>query len=183
MSTHASRQLARTVLGTLLLAGCTSGTEPVGMTAERAVVTLTEVSPANGALGVDPAAPVVLRFSHPMMSGMQGLVLLHEGAITGGSVDGVAVWSTDRTTLTFRAAVPLRAGSTYFLHVAPGMMDASGRRLDLAGAMSLGGMMAGTSASGGAMMGGESMMTGGMMGGGSQMGAGPGGVVFSFSTR
>lgn len=183
MSTHASRQLARTVLGTLLLAGCTSGAEPVGMSAERTVVTLTEVSPANGALGVDPAAPVVLRFSHPMMAGMQGLVLLHEGAITGGSVDGVAVWSPDRTTLTFLAAAPLRDRTSYVLHIAAGMMDASGRRLDLAGAMSLGGMMAGTSPSDGAMMGGGSMMTGGMMGGGSRMSAGPDGVVFTFTTR
>lgn len=183
MSIHASRQLARTVLGTLFLAGCTSGAEPVGMSAERAAVTLTEVSPANGAFGVDPAAPVVLRFSHPMMADMQGLVLLHEGAITGGPVDGVGTWSADRTTLTFLAAVPLRDRATYVLHVAPGMMDASGRRLDLARAMRLGGMMTGTSPSAGAMMGGESMMTGVMMGGGSQMGAGPVGVFFTFTTR
>lgn len=183
MCPYPSRLIAPTLLGVLLLVGCTSGAEPLGMSSERASVTLTEVSPANGAFGVDPAAPVVLRFSHPMMAGMQGLVLLHERDLAGRSVDGIGTWSADRTTLTFLAAVPLRDRTTYVLHIAPGMMDASGRRLDLASAMRLGEMMAGESMSAGGMMGGESVMPGAMMGGGSGMGQRPVGVAFTFTTR
>ncbi|MBX9927794.1 MAG: Ig-like domain-containing protein [Gemmatimonadaceae bacterium] len=183
MRTKPSRLLARAVVGTLLLAGCTSGSEPVGMSAERTVVTLTEVSPANGALGVDPTAPVLLRFSHPMMVGMQRLILLHEGTISGGVVDGVGTWSADRTTLTFLAALPLRDRTNYVLHVAPGMMDVSGRPLELARAMSLGGMMADSAPSARAMMGNGSMMAGAMMGRASRTGPHSAGMLFAFTTR
>lgn len=169
----------------LLVAGCTdSGTAPdvtEAPTALRAVV------PEGGAVGVDPGAPVVVGFDHPMMPGMEDFAILHEGDVTGPEVPGTWTMSSDLLTLTFAPATPLAPATEYTIHIAGGMMDAEGNHVDLE---THGGQMGGEWAT-------EGMMGGGMMGGGTMGGAMGGdhmgsgwqhptndtfGMVFSFTT-
>ncbi|MGW8267442.1 MAG: Ig-like domain-containing protein, partial [Longimicrobiales bacterium] len=68
----------------ILAVGCSDGgTEPG--TEETVLLSLI---PQGGATGVDPNAPVVIRFSHPMMQGMEEYVDVHEGAVEGPLVPG-----------------------------------------------------------------------------------------------
>ena len=142
------------------------------------------LSPANAATGVDPAKPVVVTFSRSMMMGMESLVVLHEGSVTGPAVSGVSSWSSDRTVLTFMPASPLKAHTSYVLHFAPSLKSAAGQSINLAACSSLGGQYAS-----GTMMGiaaGGGMMNGawgsGMMGDGWRSADGTYGMVFGFTT-
>lgn len=175
----APRTLA--LLAALLVAACSATTDPGTRTAERAIVQ--SVVPAGGATGVDPTAPITVRFNHPMMQGMEMLVVLHEGSVTGPQVEGAAAWSTDRTQLTFTPTAPLKPSTTYVLHFSPNMKDASGNTLDW---QRCAGAVGGTAANGG-MFGGGMMGSGmgpGMMGAGWQptSGAWGYGMLVTFTT-
>ena len=166
------------------LAACNSMGRTVAPNTSGEAVVVLALSPANATTGVDPAKPIVITFSRGMMSGMESRVVLHEGSVTGPSVVGVAAWSTDRTTLTFTPSSPLKARTTYTVHLSPGLMSGSGQSIDLRTSMQLGGMYAT-----GSMMGvaqGAGMMNGswgpGMMGDGWRASDGTYGMVFAFTT-
>lgn len=132
-----------------------------------------EVVPANGVTGVDPTRPITITFTHPMMQGMESLVVLHEGSVTGPVVSATSSWSVDQRSLTVTPAAPLKAGMLYVLHLAPDLRDASGTLLDHAQCAGLGGQ----NVTGGMMMG------GGMMGSGWQSVNSSYGMIFTFTTR
>lgn len=143
--------------------------------------TLAAIQPASAATGVAPNAPIMLRFSHAMMTGMEMFVILHEGSVTGAVVPATATWSADRTTLTLTPQAPLKGATKYLVHLSPSLQDAAGHQINL----SPGAMMGGQSVSGG-MMGATSMMNGqwgpGMMGNGWQAANGTYGMIFTFTT-
>jgi hypothetical protein len=172
--------LTSIVLGSLLLAGCSSGGDPLTISS-GSDVRLVSVQPASGAVGVDPTASLVMRFSAPMMAGMDQLVMIHEDSAGGPAVPISLQWSAERTMLTLQPSSPLQPASGYVLHLAPGMMDAAGHMLDL----SPGAMMGGVWTSGN-MMARQSMMSGdrvdGMMGTGWRPGDTRPGMVFTFTT-
>jgi hypothetical protein len=116
-----------------------------------------------------------------MMSGMEMLVVLHEGSITGAVVTATATWSSDRTTLTLMPQAPMKRAATYVVHMSPSLKDTAGHMIN----MSPGAMMGGQAVSAG-MMGGGSMMNGqwgpGMMGAGWQSANGTFGMSFTFTT-
>jgi hypothetical protein len=104
---------------------------------------------------------------------MSAYMSMHQGSITGPAVAMTANWSADRRTLTMTPTAPLTPGTTYYIHMGGGMMDANGRPIDYSACSGYGGQSA------------TSGMMGGMM---SEMGAGwtgsdgNYGMVFSFTT-
>ena len=175
--------LARGLLAaTLALGACTNSlTDPADPSAIRP--TVVAVSPVSGTIGVDPAKTVAINFSHQMMTGMEMLVVLHEGTATGPQVAGSSVWSSDRTVLTFTPSAALKAKTTYILHLSPSLQGANGQMIN----MTAGGMMGGQFVTGG-MMGSAAggMMNGqwgpGMTGAGWRASNGTFGMFFTFTT-
>ncbi|CAN5909368.1 hypothetical protein BH11GEM1_BH11GEM1_09430 [soil metagenome] len=178
-----ARKAAVVLLGTLALAACSSNTAPAGLSATG--VAVSSVTPAGGTTGVDPAAPVTIAFSRPMMAGMDLLVLLHEGSVTGPQVVSAATWSADRMQLTLVPSQTLKSKTNYVLHLSPNLQGSDGMMVDFAGhAQAVGGEAVPST-----------MMTGGMMGGGTGQGmmSGPGwqagsgmwgfGMSLTFTTR
>lgn len=160
----------------LALAACSSSADP---TAPAPVII--SITPASGASGVSPTAPIAVTFSHPMQAGMEMNVALHEGSVTGAAVTGSATWSTDRRTLTFTPATPLASATTYVLHLAPTLVATTGQRVDHGGCTALGGQRVTSTMMGNGMMGGSA--TGpGMMGDGWRMADGAHGMIFMFTT-
>lgn len=151
-----------------------------GMRTTGPAPVVVSVAPASGATGVDPATPVVVVFSHLMMRGMEASVVLHEGSVSGPVVAGTSTWSVDGTTLTFSPGAPLRAATTYVLHLAPTMMSDAGGRLDHGACAGLGGQSVTGDMVGRGMMGGG-MMGEGMTGDGWAMN-GAYGMTFVFTT-
>jgi hypothetical protein len=141
------------------------------------------VIPASGATNVDPNAPITIAFNHGMMTGMESRVVLHEGSVTGPAVAGTATWSTDRATLTFTPAKPLKSKTTYVLHLSPNLIDAKGDTVNFAACA---GAVDGRPVSSGMMGGSGGMMGGsnGMMGSGWQPGSGTWGygMTLTFTT-
>ena len=141
---------------------------------------LEEVTPAAGALDVDPEGSIRVRFSQGMAGGMEQYVDLHQGGIDGPVVPMACELSDDRSMLTCTPEQPLQAGKAYTIHIGAGMMDESGRPADveshgmgLGGQPVTGGMMGG-------MHGGQST---GLMGQGWQHpGDGHLGMAFTFET-
>jgi len=181
MRTHL-RSFALLPSAALMLAACSSSGTGVGP-ADAAVnaPSLASIQPGNAAISVDPNAPVVLRFNHAMMSGMEMLVVLHEGSVTGAAVATTATWSTDRTMLTLMPQSPLKRATTYVVHLSPSLKDTDGLMINMSTGTAMGGQMVS-----GGMMGGTSMMNGqwgpGMMGAGWQAANGTFGMTFSFTT-
>jgi Bacterial Ig-like domain len=175
------RALALFPVAVLLLAACGGSSNTVGLADPANAPSLVSIQPANATASVDPATPIVLHFSHAMMTGMEMLVVLHEGSVTGAVVGMAATWSADRTTLTLIPQAPLKHAMTYVVHLSPSLKDTAGLMINLAP----GTMMGGRTVSGG-MMGGGSMMNGqwgpGMMGAGWQAADGTFGMMFSFTT-
>src|SRR6266511_5674962 len=89
-------------------------------TAPALTARVVSVVPSGGATSVDPSAPLVVTFSHPMQSGMEQYVALHEGDVNGPVVAGTWAWSDDRSMLTFTPAQPLGAQTQYTLHLGGG---------------------------------------------------------------
>ncbi len=161
-----------------LLAACAGADTP----AAPATV-LAAVVPTGGAVGVDPAGIVTVTFSHALMAGMEQYAALHQGDVTGPVVAGTWALSPDRTKLTFTPAVPLQSKTKYTIHLGGGMMDASGRPVNMDPGQMMGGQYAGGSMMTGGGMGGGMMNGGsGMMGPGWQGANGAYGMVFSFTT-
>lgn len=175
------RLLALVAVVTVLTACRGSGDPTSPVESATSAPALASIQPGHAATGVDPSAPVVLTFSHAMMTGMEMLVVLHEGSIAGPAVAATASWSVDRMTLTLKPQLPLKRATTYVVHLAPSLRDTSGRVINMAP----GAMMGGQTVPGG-MMGAGSMMNGqwgpGMMGTGWQGASGTFGMVFSFTT-
>lgn len=137
------------------------------------------VMPAAGAVGVNPAGPIEIRFTHPMMQGMEQYVALHEGETPAGPVvAGQWTWSEGRSLLRFTPGQPLRSGTRYVIHLGGGLRDSMNRELDH-GACSNQGAVTVTPE----MMSGAGMMgNGGMMGQGWQHSSGTYGMLFRFTT-
>lgn len=136
-------------------------------------VALQSLSPANGVTGVSITMPMAMTFSGAMDGEMERYVVVHEESVTGPGVAGKWSWSADRRMLTFTPDAPLKARTTYVIHMGGGMRGQNGMALDYAPCAVLGGRS----------------VTGGMMGGGMSM-MGPGwqgadggyGMVFTFTT-
>lgn len=129
------------------------------------------IEPEGGATGVDPAAPIVITFSHPMWQAMEVYAVLHEGDVTSPGVPGTWAWSADRTQLTFVPAAPLESGTRYTLHLGGGMRDAGGGMIDYEYCLAHGGQWVSRQ-----MMGNQQMMPGWRHQNGSY------GVLFTFTT-
>ena len=166
------------LLATALVVGCSSsptGPESNNPSPNASVVTLVAVSPAGGATAVSPGTMLTMRFSGPMMAGMEQYVDLHDGSMAGPVHPMTCSWSADRTTLTCQPATPLQDGATYTLHIGAGMMSAAGGHVDDSPGLEMGGawMMDGMHA-------GQPMT---MMSGGDWRGSnGSYGMAFTFQT-
>lgn len=163
------------------LGACTSGANSSTSPAADAPLLLT-IAPANQTAGVSPAGVVTLTFNMAMMQGMEMLVVVHEGSVTGAQVAGSSAWSTDRRTMTFTPAAALKARTTYVVHLSPSLQGSNGRMIN-----STGGMMTSGQSVTGSMMGSTgSMMNGqwgpGMIGAGWQAATGTYGMMFTFTT-
>ncbi len=148
------------------------------------VTALVSVTPSGGATGVDPSVPIVVKFDHAMLAGMEMYVSLHEGDVTGPIVAGTAAWSSDRTALFFKPAGALQAAKRYTLHLGGGMKDADANPIDMTThGMPMGGQWAtGQMMTGAGMMGGGGPMSGQEMGPGWMGSNGMYGMVFGFTT-
>ena len=166
----------------LVLTACGSAGDPSGPAESAALApSLASIQPGNAATGVDPSAPVVLKLSQSMQTGMEMLVVLHEDNVTGATIPASAAWSLDRMTLTLKPQSALKRGTTYVVHLSPSLQDTAGRMIN----MTSGTMLGGRTVSGG-MMGSGSMTNGqwgpGMMGAGWQASNGTFGMIFTFTT-
>lgn len=175
---------AALALGSVALVATTACSgATTGPSSPPAVTALIGVTPAGGAISVDPNAPITISFSHAMASGMEMYVSLHEGDVTGPTVPGVMMWSSDHMTLTFTATNPLKSATAYTLHIGGGMKDADGNPIDMTAHGMMGGQWAsGSMMNGGGMMGGGGPMSGQEMGPGWMGSNGMYGMVFHFTT-
>ncbi len=168
------RQVLRLMLPVtaLALVACTHNPAAPDFTAR-----VVSVVPGGGTTGVDPSAPIVITFDHPMRAGMEQYAALHEGDVRGSVVPGTWAWSGDRTVLTFAPAQPLKPLTQYTVHLGGGMRAADGGYVDYSSCIGPDGGQWATQE----MMGGN-MMSGGMMGGGWRDPNGTYGMVFPFTT-
>ena len=174
-----------TLASILTLGACSTGdssaTGPGVLAADTPAVL--SVLPAAATSGVDPTKPITITFNMSMLSGMELLVVVHEGSVTGPQVTGTSTWSADRRVLTFTPAATLKAKTTYVVHLSPSMQGTNGRTVDLSqctrigGQYVTGGMMG--SAAGGMMNG---SWGAGMMGAGWKASDGTFGMLFTFTT-
>jgi hypothetical protein len=171
-----------TLASILTLGACSATSSPSDVLASDTPVALS-VLPAAATTGVDPTKPIVVTFNMSMMTGMEMLVILHEGSVTGPEVTGSSSWSTDRRVLTITPAATLKAKTTYVVHLSPSLQGMNGKSIDLSQCTKLGGQfvsggMMGSSAGG--------MMNGtwgsGMMGAGWKASDGTFGMLFTFTT-
>jgi hypothetical protein len=163
-------------VGVVALAGLAACSEnPAAISDE---VVLLSIAPAGGSVGVDVGVSIVVTFDHAIMSTMVDYAALHEGDVDGPGVDGAWQLSDDGTVLTFTPALPLKAATSYLIHLGGGIRGDHGGPMNLAthGSMHMGGQWA----TGGGM--------GGMGGAHPHMGTGwshPNGsygMIFSFTT-
>jgi hypothetical protein len=175
-----NRRSMMVTLAAAVLAVPACADDPAAPAPTTAVVSMV---PSGGATSVDPAAPIVITFSHAMRAGMEQYVALHQGGLDGPAVPMTCTWSPDATTLTCAPNEALASGTTYALHLGGGMRDAIGGELDYDqclrdhdGQWATGAML-GRGGLGGGMMGGS-----GMMGPGWRHGNGTYGMVFTFTT-
>ena len=164
------------------LGACSDGPAAAGA---DDITALMSVQPTPSSVNVAVGSTVVITFGHALAAGMEAYAALHEGAVVGPVVVGTWGISSDRTVLTFRPTTPLKAATTYVIHLAGGMMDGSGHMVNLErNGIGMGGQWAT-----GAMMTGG--MGAGMMGGGQSTMMGSGwqhpsngsyGMVFTFKT-
>lgn len=178
-----TRLFAAVPLLALVLSACSTVETSVSPSDTAALApTLASIQPANATAGVATTAPVVLHFSKAMMSGMEMLVVMHEGTVTGPVIATTAMWSTDRTTLTMTPQAALKRATTYVVHMSPSLQDTAGHMIN----MTPGAMMGGQTVNSGMMGGATTMMNGqwgpGMMGAGWQAANGTFGMTFTFTT-
>ncbi len=173
-----------TLISVFALAACSGSGSLTGPTDSGLGPAVLAVSPAAGAMAVNPSQPVTITFSMPMMVGMESRVVLHEGSVAGAQVTGTATWSANRTILTFTPAAPLKPGTTYVIHLSPELTGQNGGKANLGSCLNIGGQQVT-----GTMMNlspGAGMMNGqwgpGMMGGRWRAGDGSFGMYFTFKT-
>jgi hypothetical protein len=118
--------------GSFALGACTSGANSSTALAAEAPLLLLNIAPAHQSAGVSPAGVVTLAFNMAMMQGMEMLVVVHEGSVTGAQVAGSSVWSTDRRAMTFTPASALKARTTYVVHLSPSLQGTNGRMINTA---------------------------------------------------
>ena len=161
------------VLASVVLASACSGSA-TGPSADVDLPVVLSVTPASNATSVDRSSPITIAFDHPMMAGMELLVVLREGTVVGPKVAGSSSWSSDRTILTFVPVEPLKSKAAYVVHLSPNLKDAAGRGINFAACAQ---RVGGRAVSG-------SMMGGGMMGPGWQPGSGTWGygMTLTFTT-
>jgi len=159
----------------LSAAACSSTAAPTGADAPA----LLAVVPAEGATAVDPAAPIVLTFTHPMGFGMEQFIDLHVGDVNGPTVPMTATWSTDRTTLTIHPSQPLAHATTYVVHLGGDLMDEDGHELDYGSCQRLGGQKLQANQMG---QGSQHGSMGSGMGSGWRNADGSYGMIFTFTT-
>lgn len=184
--------LCLSLVAAMSVAACSSNANaPTGSRlAPSDTLVVRDVVPASGATNVNPNAPITVTFNYGMMTGMEMLVVLHEGAVTGPAVAGTATWSADHKTLTFTPAAALKPKTAYVLHLSPNLVDAKGDTIKFAacaGALNGQAVPASMMSGAGGMMGsGTGMMGGanGMMGSGWQPGTGTWGygMTLTFTT-
>jgi hypothetical protein len=140
---------------------------------------------------VDPNAPVVIQFSHPMMQGMEEYADVHEGEVEGPLVPGAWRRRADLAALTFTPDASLKSQIRYAIHIGGGMQDQEGHHINFEEhGFGMGGQWMTQQMHQGGQHGygmGQGGMGGGM--GGTGMGAGwtyptngSSGMVFSFTT-
>ena len=165
----------------VVLGACGSAVAPADLGA--IAPTLVRITPASATTNVDPTSPVTITFSHPMMTGVEMLVVLHEGTVTGPQVAGTPRWSADRTVLTFTPSATLKAQTIYILHFSPSLQGANGQMINMGAGMTIGGQYVSSGMMGAAAAG---MMNGqwgpGMMGTGWKASDGTFGMFFTFTT-
>ena len=81
------------------------------------------VVPGDGAVGVDPSAPVIIDFTYAMMPGMEQHMALHEGDKSGPVVQGTWKWSSDYKRLSFVPVAGLKPRTRYTVHMGMDMID------------------------------------------------------------
>jgi len=164
-----------------LLAACSSSSTSTGLANAAEAPVLVSIQPANATAGVDANAPVVLQFNHAMMAGMEMLVVVHEGSVSGVAVPVATTWSADRMTLTIKPQATLKHATTYVVHLSPSLKDSAGNMIRMVPGTAMGGTMVS-----GSMMGASSMMNGqwgpGMAGAGWQAANGTFGMMYTFTT-
>jgi hypothetical protein len=104
-------------------------TDPPGTDTGAPRVTAT--APADGAVRVAPGATVRARFSEPVRRASlrrATVRLVHEGTAT--SVPASLWYDADRARVVLDPRDPLRRGASYRVHVATGVRDLVGNRLD-----------------------------------------------------
>jgi hypothetical protein len=107
------------------LVACSDSTSP------PATVALTAVSPTPSATAVATSTTIMLTFDHPMASGMEQYMDLHQGGVDGPTVPMNCAWNPDHTTVTCTPAGPLAHGTPHTIHVGAGMTDQHGDLLDM----------------------------------------------------
>lgn len=180
MNDRILRWAGAVLLAPVLLAACSGGSAP---TAVAAPTELLSVAPTGGSTDVSVDTVVTVTFDHAMNPAMSQYADLHEGDLSGPVVEGTWSWSQDTTVLTFTPSAPLKAATTYTIHLGGGMMDADGEPVDMdeygpgcGGQTATAGMMG----AGGGMMG--SGGQGSHMGQGWQSADGDYGMIFTFTT-
>lgn len=123
----------------VLVMGCAE----TGVTAPSADETMiAAVSPAPGALSAPVGGSITVTFRHPMgredlgamgtggaAHSMEMVLSVHEGSLGAPALPGLASWSSDRRTLTFTPATPLKPSTTFILFLGGRMTAADGRLL------------------------------------------------------
>ena len=177
------------VLTSLLAAGALAATACAdGPTTSAVTARIVALVPTGGSTGVDPAAPIVITFSHPMPPGMEQYVALHEGGLDGPVVPMTCTWSPDQTILTCSPQAPLAPATRYSLHLGGAMRDQMGGGLDYEQCIAQHDGQWATAAMMGHGPGTGPGMDGGMMGDSSTMGPGwrhangSYGMAFTFTT-
>lgn len=121
--------------GSGMMGPSTMGVGAGTMPANAAAAMLESISPGAGATGVPTTMSAVLRFSAPMAVGMEHYVDLHRSDLSGPVVPMSCALSADRASITCSPAASLALRTSYTLHVGAGMLDASGRPVDMSNGM------------------------------------------------
>lgn len=151
-----------------------------GTTTLEPETTLLSVAPEGGASNVALDAPVEVMFDGSMHDHAADYAAVHEGDVTGPTVQGTWRMEEDGVVLRFMPDHDWQTGTEYTVHLGGGMMDAEGHVVDFEShGMEMGGMWADGSMMGGGMMGGQHPH----MGEGWQHENGSYGMVFSFTTE
>ena len=177
-----SRVLATLVSFLALQARSSGSSSPTDALATDAPIALS-VLPAAASTGVDASKPISITFNMSMMSGMEMLVVVHEGSVNGPQVTVTSSWSPDRRVLTITPSALLKAKTAYAVHLSPSLQGTNGKMINVTQCATIGcqhvsgGMM--DSGAGGMMNG---SWGSGMMGAGWKASDGTFGMLFTFTT-